>query len=183
MKRMIAIVLMILCIFVLGACQNKTKVVRRTYDYNKAQPVTTTTQPSNTSNAIQHEVIEFDVSEENMIVIGERLFVAQTNDVYFNTEDYVGKTFKYEGIFHVSQYPGDDELFYSVIRYGPGCCGIDANAGFEVKWDQPYPNPNDWVEVIGVLEIEEHEAGYATIHLRVISMTVLDVRGAETVTQ
>ena len=28
----------------------------------------------------------------------------------------------------------------SVIRYGPGCCGVDANCGFEVIWDHEYPD-------------------------------------------
>ena len=74
------------------------------------------------------------------------------------------------------------EKYYSVIRYGPGCCGTDGNAGFEVKWDGEYPNQNDWVEVMGILE-EYEENGYHYLRIAIDSLTVLPVRGAETVYQ
>ena len=114
------------------------------------------------------------------IEIKEKLFIAQTNDMYYNAPDYLGKTIKYEGIFTRTELP--DDTFYTVIRYGPGCCGDDGNVGFEVKWDGKYPEPNDWVEAVGVLSSYEDE-GNKYLYLDLNSLTVLDVRGAETVVQ
>ena len=118
----------------------------------------------------------------DVIEIKEKMFVAQTNDVYYNPEDYLGKTLKYEGLFDAYDDPSNGQTYYAVIRYGPGCCGIDLNAGFEVKWNDDYPKPNDWVEAVGVLE-EYEEDGQKYLRLALSSLTVLPVRGAETVWQ
>jgi uncharacterized membrane protein YcgQ (UPF0703/DUF1980 family) len=118
----------------------------------------------------------------SVVEIKEKMFVAQTNYVYYNAADYLGKTIKYEGIFDVYEVPETGAKYYSVIRYGPGCCGIDANAGFEVVWDKGYPKQNDWVEAVGVLE--EYEGnGYKSLRLALSSLTVLAQRGAEYVAQ
>jgi len=115
------------------------------------------------------------------IEIKEKLFVAQTNDIYNNSKQYLGKTIKYEGIFVVYDAP-NGLTYYSVIRYGPGCCGFDYNPGFEVIWDNDYPVQNDWVEVVGVLE-EYKEAEKTYLHIVLTSLTVLTTRGAEYVLQ
>lgn len=119
---------------------------------------------------------------KGVVEIKEKMFIAQTNDIYINPEDYLGKTIKYEGIFDPYEYEETGMTYYYVIRYGPGCCGYDANAGFEVIWSGDYPNINDWVEVIGVLE-EYEEDGNKYLRLNLSSLTVLDTRGAENVYQ
>ncbi|MDR1541086.1 MAG: hypothetical protein LBU32_24435 [Clostridiales bacterium] len=116
-----------------------------------------------------------------VVEIKEKLFIAQTNDIYYNPEDYFGKTITYEGLFDIYEEPGYG-VYYYVIRYGPGCCGNDANAGFEVKWDKGYPAQDDWVRATGVLESYEEE-GYQYLRLSLSTLDVLDVRGAEVVTQ
>lgn len=117
-----------------------------------------------------------------VVEIKEKMFIAQTNDIYFNAEDYLGKTIKYEGIFDVYEDTETGAKYYSVIRYGPGCCGVDANAGFEVRWDEDYPASNDWVEAVGVLE-EYEEDGNKYLRLNLSSLKVLPARGAEYVSQ
>jgi uncharacterized membrane protein YcgQ (UPF0703/DUF1980 family) len=113
-----------------------------------------------------------------VIEITEKLFVEQTNNVYLNIDEYLGKTFKYEGIFLTQEYEGATYDF--VIRYGPGCCGTDKNAGFEVSWDGARPKQNDWVQVVGTLEMyEEDGVEYPCINLT--SLDVLAVRGKENV--
>jgi uncharacterized membrane protein YcgQ (UPF0703/DUF1980 family) len=119
---------------------------------------------------------------DEIIEIKEKMFIAQTNDVYFNAQDYLGKTIKYEGILQKHIVPEAGATYYSVIRYGPGCCGIDANAGFEVSWEREYPAQNDWVEAVGVLEVYD-EDGYKYLRLALKSLTVLATRGAEYVRQ
>jgi uncharacterized membrane protein YcgQ (UPF0703/DUF1980 family) len=124
-------------------------------------------------------------ANQGLVEIKEKMFIAQTNDVYLNPEDYLGKTIKLEGIFQTQSYSSTEPPYYFVIRYGPGCCGNDGNAGFEVMWEQAdavYPAENDWVEAVGVLGAYE-EDGYPYICINLSSLTVLETRGQEFVTQ
>lgn len=116
-------------------------------------------------------------SEGDVVEISEKLFIAQTNDIYINTEDYLGKTIRYEGIYKTMDFPGEEPIRY-VIRYGPGCCSYDGEAGFEVSWDGEWPQIDDWCEVVGVLEVYEMD-GFEYLRLALSSLTVLEERGAE----
>jgi uncharacterized membrane protein YcgQ (UPF0703/DUF1980 family) len=142
-------------------------------------------QAQTVSGGPVHDVIDFNIYDGGSVIeIKEKMFIAQTNDIYYNANDYLGKTIKYEGIFGWFDSEGG-ERYYSVIRYGPGCCGIDANAGFEVQWSADglgYPDQNDWVEVVGTLE-EYEEFGYSFLRLDLDSIKVLPERGAEFVSQ
>ncbi|MDF2544365.1 MAG: hypothetical protein K0S47_4083 [Herbinix sp.] len=128
----------------------------------------------------------FDLSivnqDSDTVYIKEKMFVAQINDIYINYEDYIGKTVQLEGIFDEEYNSETDTTYRYVYRYGPGCCGTDANAGFEVVWDGDYPKINDWVNAIGVLETYE-ENGTSYLQLRLSELTVLEVRGEEYVYQ
>lgn len=125
--------------------------------------------------------------EKKVIEIKEKMFIAQINDVYRNPEDYIGNIIKLEGLFVSEQY-GDNEPYCFVIRYGPGCCGTDGNAGFEVAWNKQdaesktYPNSDDWVEAVGILQTYE-EDGYPYLYLDLSELNILNERGAEYVTQ
>ncbi|MDR2504875.1 MAG: hypothetical protein LBD16_02080 [Oscillospiraceae bacterium] len=118
------------------------------------------------------------------IDITEKMFLTQTMDIYTNTEDYLGKTIRYEGIFgqYSATLNGEPITYSSVFRYGPSCCVGDQTVGFEVAWDDAYPKENAWVEVVGVLE-EYDEEGSTYLRLRLSSLNVKDKRGLETVTQ
>ncbi|MDR0389963.1 MAG: hypothetical protein LBH73_07825 [Spirochaetaceae bacterium] len=135
--------------------------------------------PSAEAKPVSQPVFAAAEMPVNPIEIKEKMFIAQTNDVYLNPEDYLGKGIKLEGLFKREGY-GQEYCF--VIRYGPGCCGNDGNAGFEVAWDGEYPNEDEWVEAIGVLQTYE-EDGYPYLYIALASLTVLDERGAEFVTQ
>jgi zinc transport system permease protein len=119
-----------------------------------------------------------------IIEIREKMFIAQTNDVYLNPEDYMGKTIKLEGLFKTETGYGNTSYRF-VIRYGPGCCGYDGNAGFEVAWDQfrrTYPAEDAWVEAVGVLSSYE-EDGFPYLYLALSDLNVKETRGAEFVSQ
>ena len=110
---------------------------------------------------------EENSAKGDIVVIKEKMFVAQINEIYVNRADYLGRTLRYEGFFQSYTDPCNDNTYYSVIRKGPGCCGTDGNCGFEVLWDKEYPAPEDWVEVTGVLEQYE-EAGTAYLRLALL---------------
>ena len=124
--------------------------------------------------------------KSGVVEIKEKLFIAQTSDVYNNPEDYLGKTLKLEGLFKRERAGGREFCF--VIRYGPGCCGSDGNAGFEVAWELgkgaplQYPAADAWVEAQGVLRSYE-EDGFLYLYLALSELRALDKRGAEYVTQ
>jgi uncharacterized membrane protein YcgQ (UPF0703/DUF1980 family) len=126
----------------------------------------------------------------DVVEIKEKMFVAQTNDVYLNPDEYLGRTIKLEGLFGVMESEEDEESespCYYVYRLGPGCCGYDANAGFEVIWNpdnagKEYPKDQDWTEAIGVLERYEYD-GEEYLRLSLSSLAVKAERGKERVTQ
>ena len=115
-----------------------------------------------------------------VIEINERMFVTQITDIYINPDEYSGKTIMLEGIFGISRF--NDVTYLSVFRNSPGCCGDDGMVGFNVIWEGEYPNNNDWVKAVGVLEIVEAN-GTMNFRLNLSALTVLPNRGAEFVTQ
>ena len=133
---------------------------------------------------------DFTVPAGVDLVIREKMFIAQVNDVYLNRNDYMGKTIKLEGLFLYGEAGGREYCY--VIRNGPGCCGDDGQVGFEVSWLPPgeasederiaYPNRNDWVEAQGVLQRYE-EFGQGFLYLALSDLKVLDKRGSEFVIQ
>ena len=122
---------------------------------------------------------------KGVVEIKEKMFLAQINDVYLNPEDYLGKTIKLEGVFKEEQ--GYEKSYCFVVRYGPGCCGNDGNAGFEVAWAKeaarPYPASDSWVEATGELKSYEEDGYSRYLYLDLSSLNVLSKRGAETVLQ
>ncbi|MDR2629530.1 MAG: hypothetical protein LBC60_01250 [Spirochaetaceae bacterium] len=144
-------------------------------------------EPSPVEVVKTHGVLEkgsASQSPDGIIEIKEKMFIAQTNDVYLNPEDYLGKTIKLEGLF--KSEIGYENSYCFVIRYGPGCCGYDGNAGFEVAWDnsggRSYPEEDAWVEAVGKLQSYD-ENGYPYLYLSLTSLTVKEKRGAEFVSQ
>jgi uncharacterized membrane protein YcgQ (UPF0703/DUF1980 family) len=121
---------------------------------------------------------EGEEGDEGIFDIRERLFVSQINDIYLNAEDYLGRTLRFEGIFNADYEPETDKEYYYVVRYGPGCCGTDANPGFEIDGDVSAARPDDWVEAVGVLEVYE-EDGYQYLRVRLDSLRVMEERGNE----
>jgi uncharacterized membrane protein YcgQ (UPF0703/DUF1980 family) len=125
-------------------------------------------------------------SQKAAIEIKEKMFIAQTNDVYLNQDDYLGKTIKLQVLFKAAEY--GDRSAYFVLRYGPGCCGSDGQAGFEVMWDNatasagPYPQVDDWVEAVGTLK-SYVEDDFPYLYIALSSLNILPTRGSEVVTQ
>ena len=84
--------------------------------------------------------------------ITDNYFIAQTNDVYMNFEEYKGKTVRIEGYFYVYQDYTTGENYYAVVRNSPGCCGNDGLAGLDIKYDGEYPAEKTWIKVVGKID-------------------------------
>ncbi|MDR0706699.1 MAG: metal ABC transporter permease [Treponema sp.] len=179
----------LICVLFAASCGNRKdlSLLKAAAKSNNAGTVSVQLPPRDeTAGADKDKNSGSSGTRSETIEIKEKLFIAQVNDVYLNPEDYFGKTIKLEGLFKLQQYV--DKNYYFVLRYGPGCCGNDGNAGFEVAWDdsftlQPqYPKEDAWVEATGVLKSYE-EDGFPYLYIALTNLTLPDTRGAEFVTQ
>lgn len=118
---------------------------------------------------------------DDVIEIKDNFFIAQCNDIYLNADSYEGKKVRYEGIFNKYTNPDNNVTYYSVIRQGPGCCGNDGVAGFQVQYDGTWPEHEDWVAAEGVVKISERD-GFNTVILYLSSLETKSQRGQEYVT-
>lgn len=134
---------------------------------NVAEEKISNTENNSNSEAPQTDIIDENTTEvkegkirrttqkvepdmNNILEIKDNFFIEQTNDMYYNLNDYLGKTIKIEGF--VSSYTDNNgDICYGVIRNTPGCCGADGLAGLDIRYDGEYPELKTWVEVIGVI--------------------------------
>jgi putative membrane protein len=118
-----------------------------------------------------------------VIDITEKMYVTYINEIYTNTEDYIGKTIKIEGMFAAQFIEETGNTYYYVYRTGPGCCGNDGSmCGFEFTYGGPMPAENDWIEVVGKLRTYT-EGEYTYLTLDAETVTVKSERGAAIVYQ
>jgi uncharacterized membrane protein YcgQ (UPF0703/DUF1980 family) len=120
-----------------------------------------------------------DTNSRHVITMTDQFYVTYINDVYMNTDDYIGKTFRLQGAYTHYTYDfgeGKHTVDY-VYRNGPGCCGNDgAMCGFEFLWKGPLPKENDWIEVTGVLK-PYVDKNITFLRLTASSVKVMPVRG------
>jgi uncharacterized membrane protein YcgQ (UPF0703/DUF1980 family) len=120
---------------------------------------------------------------DGVIEIREKMFIAQCNDIYLNPDEYLGKTVRIEGMYSEYAEEGGD-VYYSVARLGPGCCGNDGVAGFEfTSPDLPDCELDDWICVEGVITPMTYDDGYETVIIGDAVVTLKAERGAEFVSQ
>ncbi|WP_250277188.1 TIGR03943 family putative permease subunit [[Clostridium] colinum] len=119
---------------------------------------------------------------EDILVIGEKLFLTQINEIYFNFDSYKDKTIVVEGMYTLFYNQEGIQNIPVVYRKGPGCCGNDGWGGFFLKYDGEFPKDNDWVKVTGTPELVDNN-GFIELHLNVSKLEVLEERGAEFVEQ
>jgi len=188
MKRLCAL-LMAFLMLPIGGCGQASSGQQSDTLYSEAEAQSETDgSGSDTSQQISAPVLTTEKPPENdgVVEITESMFVSQINDVYLNADDYFGKPFKYEGMFTQYTWEETGMTYYMVYRDSPGCCGNDGTAGFEVVWpegaEQPYPNENDWCEVVGTLASYE-EFGSEYLHIILDSLSVKSERGLEFVSQ
>ena len=124
-------------------------------------------------------------NERDIIQIRDRMFIQQFFDIHINTDEYLGKTVRLEGIYGEAPNPAGGEPTRFVYRRAPGCCGDDGMVRFLVLLgDCPAPEPNAWVEATGKVDViaSEKDANVKLVVLRLSSLRVLETRGREFVT-
>lgn len=185
MKKAIPIILLIIAIILVYANIRQNNLSKSTpnnilADLQKKTDLNVTKESYTISDFNLDKVSSEEVTLDNkkVVEIKEELFIAQCNDVYLNPEDYANKLIKLEGIYEEYTDEETNITYRYVIRYGPGCCGDDGTAGFEILFEGDKPKKNDWIEVIGSVEMIDVN-GFEYIALRVSSLKILDVRGAE----
>lgn len=161
-KKIFMIIILIAFIGVIGVIlgnvnnQSVQKISKQDANTTNNTNTSSTTNSSNTNSTIKSsgkvkkstEKAKADTS--NMVEITDNFFIEQTNDLYINLNDYIGKTIKIEGLIY-SYEDSNGDICYAVVRNTPGCCGNDGLAGLDIRYDEDYPEEDTWVEVIGVV--------------------------------
>ena len=164
-----------------------TCVLLFTYGCSVPSEDSASTASGNESLTSEQELLqrrrETAEDSDEVTEITEKLFTQQINFIYYNPDEYLGKSISYEGIFDYYMMENGEQFAY-VFRYGPGCCANDANVGFEVyRADEAAfdAKANDWVKVTGTVQHVYHD-GLQYLALELTEFEVMEERGAETVT-
>lgn len=129
------------------------------------------------------EIIDAAAIEGDVIEISENVFITQINDIYMNIEDYEDNIIVVEGMYALFGSYTQADTYPGVYRLGPGCCGNDGWGGFMLKYDGELPEENDWIKVTGTPILETTDDGLVNLFLDVISLEIMQERGAEFVLQ
>jgi len=132
---------------------------------------------SSTNKAQEQHVEKVAIEEKIDIVVQENQYITQINDIYFNFDEYEGKTIQIEG------FPMTYNGFVFVGRYGPGCCANDEYACLEYEYSENLDlvDEKDWIRVIGTIE-KGIDEGMEYIYIKATSVEKLETRGADRVT-
>jgi putative membrane protein len=157
------------------------ETIDQSTDATADSSVTETSNNSETKADAESTSLLENTQEGEVIEITEKMYVTFINDIYTNTEDYLGKTISIEGMFTSSYFVDTYTTYYYVYRVGPGCCGNDGNmCGFEFTFEGDMPADNDWISVVGTLE-EYEENGVTYLTIKADQVMVMEERGEEVV--
>ena len=118
----------------------------------------------------------------DIIIIEEKMFMLELNDIYLNYKDYEGKTIKYDGFVY-----NDEFTKATVIGREYYCCGYDSYMiGFECEFPEVGEKrtlENDkWFDVEGVICINRDENGMEYPFIRITSIKEKTEEGQRVVT-
>jgi uncharacterized membrane protein YcgQ (UPF0703/DUF1980 family) len=120
-----------------------------------------------TNNKVEEQQSNKDEERpKDVIEITDNYFIQQTDDVYVNINDYVGKKIKLEGFVYpyLDQY---GKTLYAIVRRSPGCCGDDGIVGLDVINEDGFPEKDTWVEVIGI--VQTYSVNLETVPVIIVS--------------
>ncbi|MBR3696852.1 MAG: hypothetical protein IKM97_01045 [Clostridia bacterium] len=129
---------------------NNTNTTSTTNSLNTNSTTNSTFTTTQSIGKVRKSTEKAKVDTSNIVEITDNFFIEQTNDLYINLNDYIGKTIKIEGLIY-SYEDSNGDICYAVVRNTPGCCGSDGLAGLDIRYDEDYPEEDTWVEVIGLV--------------------------------
>lgn len=111
------------------------------------------------------------------IIMQDNQYITQINDIWLNTDEYLGKTIEIEG------FPMTNGTYTFVGRYGPGCCSGDGYAYMEYEYNEKLDliDEQDWIKVIGIIRQGQDEYG-PYVYIEATSVEKLATRGVDRVT-
>lgn len=164
---------------------NKVKIGSKTESTNTTEAITT----------IKKETVEATVTElddgtlyqvgeplQNIdLIIGDKFFETQINDIYINTTQYLGKTIEIEGLYYKDPYGYTIVGRYSNANLCQYCQGFP-NLEYEWNGNQTPPLVNDvtWIKLKGTLTRGEDDYG-EYYYIAANSLEVMNERGIDTV--
>ena len=135
------------------------------------------------SDGILYTVVDTEIKPD--FVMGDNYFDTTVNDIFYNSEDYEGKVIEASGMYLTStgySFVGR----YSTNSLCPTCPSGYSVLEFQLQGDidRELKDTEDWIKVVGTLEIGEDETSGFTkyTYLKVISLEIMNERGQETVT-
>lgn len=147
-KKIFFVVLTLLILLVLNGCGKEELHISESgantpIPANKGEAVKQAVAKNATKETkAYHEYDSINVNDGDTLVIGEKLFLTQINDIYNNFSRYDGKTIVVEGM--LGNYTEWDNSMSNAVVYrsGPGCCGNDGWGGFYLT-DMTYKTSDD----------------------------------------
>lgn len=102
---------------------------------------------------------------KNAIILTDKLFLPQLDDIYYNSGEYVGKIVQYEGFIY--NIPDTNNMVVARDFY---CCGFDSSlVGLECIGSEEKFENDEWVTVTGKIVLSD-KYEYVTPVLEVISL-------------
>lgn len=181
-NRFLVVLCAALCLS-LCACADKDSSSSAAPSTSVSAPAASSTVSSTVSSAVSSVASSNASTDESAIVISEKMFLTQIDDIYFNFDLYEGKTVVVEGMYNNFYAVDGETLFPVVYRRGPGCCGNDGWGGFYLSYTGTFPETDEWIRVTGTPVIKTDELGFQMLFLEVSSLEVKEDRGAEFVSQ
>jgi uncharacterized membrane protein YcgQ (UPF0703/DUF1980 family) len=124
------------------------------------------------------EVRADPLPDKEIVVINEKFFIQQCEDVYINPDDYEDKLIEIEGLCDIVEQ--NDEKRYFVYRNTPGCCGADGTIGFRFLYKgEEKLAQKDWISVIASVNVSKTVFGLNAIVLDAMEIKVKEEHGAE----
>lgn len=164
--KKILIVELVLCVsIILFSCLSLKEevVVKETYRVPEAAnqfALDKETETSTVEETKAHHIypVDFKMTVDKEVSIGEKNFLTRINYIYNNIDSFANSTIVVEGMYGIyTSWDGTFE-FPMVYRNGPGCCGDDQYGGFYmVNIPQEQFELNDWIEVKGTPFLYEHK--------------------------
>jgi uncharacterized membrane protein YcgQ (UPF0703/DUF1980 family) len=183
MKKYVVLILsVVFCLVFITGCGSDSSAKNTAQDTSQttSEESSTTASSSSTDTTTTAEAARQKRASQN---IQGTLFVEQCNDVYLNPEDYDGKSVKIEGLMDIYPSEEDGTTTYGIFRYGPGCCGNDGVAGFQLQTTKELTfQSEEWIEVNGTFRVAENE-GVITVVIETEDVTLKEEQGTEFVVQ